>query len=130
MPIRIWIEPEKELIRAEAVGDLSAAEMIAAVNAAVEDPAFRPGFSILSDHRHIGKALTPEQASELVGHLSRLTRYFAGVRWAVVSTKTASVGMMRLLSVHLEQVPLTLEVFSSMNEAERWLAETDPKEAP
>ena len=56
-------------------------------------------------------------------HLEKLSKYLACSKWAVVTKKEASFGMMRMLSVFLEKIPIYLEIFKSIDEAEKWLDE-------
>ncbi len=104
-------------------GDFTFDEILDTVTKAVNDPDFVPGCDILSDHTQVGEVLTMSQARRLTVHLRGLSEHFAGARWAVVTTKPASYGMMRMLSVLVEEVPMQLEVFHSFEDAERWLGE-------
>lgn len=122
MPIKQWVEPDRRRIRAVVDGDCSIFEMLGAIDFAIRDPDFVPGFDVLSDHTKIGEPLTTPQAQAIVTHLEGLAEQMAGSRWAVVTRKPASYGMMRMLSVLIKSVPMRLEVFSSFDEAEQWLA--------
>lgn len=121
MPIRVWIEPERRLVRVKITGDSTMEDIIGAINEAVNDPRSEPGFSILSDHTEVGEPLTTPQAHEMVAHFENLKERMSGCRWAVVSQKAASIGMMRMLSVLLNSIPMTLEIFKTIEEAEEWL---------
>jgi hypothetical protein len=121
MPIQQWIERDKKRIRAVVVGALDIEEIYDAINRAIDDPDFEQGYDILSDHTGIDTALTRQQVLLTASHLETLTDHLAGTKWAVVTEKDASYGMMRMLSVFLEAVPIQLEVFRSLDEAEAWL---------
>ena len=127
MPIEHWIEKDRHRVRAVVTGEFTNDEIFQAIRASVEDPEFRAGFDILSDHTQIGTPITTQQAEALSSYLRGFSKYFAGSRWAVVTTKPASYGMMRMLSVFVEKVPMSLQVFKTVSEAETWLA--TPKEA-
>ena len=119
VPISYTLDREARLIRAVVQGDFTVHDMIACVSGAARD-AGAPGFNVVSDHREIGEPATREQVEELVQHLAGLRDYFAGARWAVVVSKQASFGMMRMLGVMAERVPMDVRVFFDAVRAELW----------
>ena len=102
-------------------GEFTHDEIVETINRCVRDPEFRPGFKVLSDHTAVKVPVTPSQAKQMVEHLVNLADAFAGTRWAAVTSLPASYGMMRMVSVHAERVPLEVQIFSSLEEAEAWL---------
>ncbi len=129
MPIHYSIDPERRLVLATVRGDFTLDEIVASIDNAVQDSAFEPGFNVLSDHREVGNPITPTQLMQTVEHIGRDQSPLAGARWAVVTTKPASWGMMRAFAVWAESIPLTIQVFRSMEEAEAWLeSDTVPEE--
>ncbi|MEW6674202.1 MAG: hypothetical protein AB1427_21110 [Thermodesulfobacteriota bacterium] len=122
MPIKIWIEKDQKRVRVVVTGTFSTDDIFQAIDRIRDDPDFESGFAILSDHTGIDTAITPTQAQSTAAHIEQLSRHFAGAKWAVVTQKDASYGMMRMLSVYLETVPVYLQVFRSFEEAEDWLA--------
>ena len=123
MPIEYWIEKDRRRVRAVVTGDFTTDEMLRAVQGSTQDSEFEPGFDVLSDHTQVGEPLTTQQAKQLSSYLQDLQSVMAHARWAVVTSKPASVGMMRMLGVLLEQVPMELRVFTAMDEAEAWLSQ-------
>ena len=121
MPIRHWLDKERRRVHAVVTGRFTLAEIVAAIDAATSDPEFERGFDVLSDHTAVEEPLTPSQAEQMVAHLRTLSRQLVGARWAIVTRKPASYGMMRMLSVLAEQVPMRVEVLNSLEEAEQWL---------
>ena len=121
MPIEIWIDTAKHRVHSVLEGRVTFDEMIQAIDSCVEDPSFRNGIDILSDHTGLEKPIETDEAQRLAAHLRRLRDRFTGSRWAVVTKMQASFGMMRMLSVFLERIPMHLQVFYSIIEAERWL---------
>ena len=121
MPIKSWIEKDKKRVMAIVSGSFSIEDILININNTIEDPDFEKGFNILSDHTKIESVITTEQARMTASHLERLSKYFANSKWAVVTKKEVSIGMMRMLSVFLENIPIHLEVFKSLDEAEKWL---------
>ena len=125
MPISHELDHARRLVRAAVRGDFTADNMLRTVSDAARE-AGEPGWNVLSDHREIGEPATREQLEQLVGHLAVLRRYFQGSRWAVVVARPASYGMMRMLQVLAERVPMTVRVFVDAARAERWaLGATD-----
>lgn len=120
MPIRIWIDQECGIVRGVVEGAFETAEMMEALNGILEDDAFTPGTPVLSDHRTVSTVLTREQAMAVAARLAAMAPQLAGMRWAVVTTHPASYGMMRMLSVLLEDAGVEMRIFEEMDEAEGW----------
>lgn len=119
MPITYVLDPAIKLIRAEVEGEFSAADMLRCVmDAGVE--ADGPGWNIISDHRRIAHPATRNQLEQLTSRLESMRLYFSNARWAVVTTNIASFGMMRMLQVMAERIPIQLQIFDRYDEAERW----------
>ncbi len=122
MPITFRVDPTRRLVQTTVIGDFETADIVRVITGAASHPDFEPGFDILSDHREIGEPITPAQLRDLTGLLRELSDRFAGGRWAVVTTKPASYGMMRALSMLTSDGSLQVEVFKTMEEAEAHLA--------
>ena len=120
MPITYQLDHDARLIRATVRGDFTANEMLACVSGAATE-AGEPGWNILSDHREIGEPATRGQVEILVEQLASLRRFFAEARWAVIVSKPASFGMMRMLSAMAERVPMEVRVFKDAEHAEWWV---------
>jgi hypothetical protein len=124
MPVDFKIDTERRLIVATVFDEISDTDIIEALHSSVSDPGFEPGFNVLSDHTRITRPITTEQVKLMVGHMESLSDHLAGARWAIVTNSPASYGMMRMLSVFAERVPIELQVFRDADEANRWLAST------
>jgi hypothetical protein len=122
MPIVTRIEKDRKRVIAIVTGDLSIDEMINAINSSTKDPDFEPGFDVLSDHTGINEPISTTQAEALARHLDSMKEFYSGSRWAVVTKRAASYGMMRMLSVFLTKVPMELQAFYSFEEAVTWLS--------
>jgi len=122
VPITFTVDPARRLVQATVVGDFDTADIVRVITGAADHPDFMPGFGILSDHWEIGEPMTPAQLRDLTGLLRQLADRFAGGRWAVVTTKPASYGMMRALSMLTSDGPMRVEVFKTMEEAEEYLS--------
>jgi len=124
MPVDFKIDTERRLVVATVFDEISDTDIIETLNSSVSDPDFEPGFNVLSDHTRITRPITTEQVKLMVGHMESLSDHLAGARWAIVTNSPASYGMMRMLSVFAERVPIELQVFRDADEANRWLAST------
>lgn len=125
MPIHVKIDRESHLIRTVIEGDVGAEEVFRSIERLIEDPAYSPDLPMLSDHRAVGRPLSTEDAHQIAAKLRSIAKKgggFEGSCWAAVTKKPASYGMIRMLSALLEDLPMEVEVFDSMEEAEVWLA--------
>jgi hypothetical protein len=125
MPIINVIDELAGRVISEVSGDFTIEEIVKAISGSVQDPRFRPGFHILSDHTSVGAPLTTIQAKQMMAHLETLSKHLRGSRWAVVTTKAASYGMFRMTSVLAERIPMEIQVFHSHEDAEAWLTSND-----
>lgn len=121
MPIRSWIEKDKRRVRSVVVGDFTMTDILATIRGALDDPEFEPGFDVLADHTDIGEPITTAQLDDMIRYLAE-SRKLTGSRWAVVTRKPASYGMMRMFSALAERIAIEVDVFETFDEAESWLA--------
>lgn len=122
MPIRIWIDKERRLVRSEVSGSFSKEEILNGVNEAVSHTDFESGFNVLLDHTRVTEFITTPQAHGMARHLESLAEHWANTRWAVVTREPASYGLMRMMSVLVERIPMEVRIFETIDEAEEWLA--------
>ena len=122
MPIHFKVNKEKHQIEANLSGVVTIAEMLETINKSIQHPDFEPGFNILSDHCDVEKVITLEQVESTINLLMAYSDRLKKSKWAIVTSKPASYGMMRLLSVHAEKIPLLVRVFKDHKTAGRWLA--------
>lgn len=124
MPATHSIDAAAGLVRLKLSGVLSAADMVETVKAVLAE--LEPGrsYDVLSDHRALEEPASRDQILGLVAFLTRHGTPFHGRRWAVIAAGPASYGMMRLLSVHAEAIPIEVMPFREPREAEAWLART------
>jgi hypothetical protein len=122
MPILVQVDTRRRLVVAKVLGDFTIEEIVKGIDDSVNDPNFEPGFDVLSDHSEIGTPISVTQAKQMIAHLESVSHLMAGARWAVVAPKPASYGMMRMLAVLAERVPMKVEVFQTLDEAQAWLS--------
>ena len=122
MPITATLDTIGHILRIEIVGTVTTEEITLAVDRSLETLEEDASCSILSDHRRITTPATVEQVEAFVEHLRRHAPAAHGRRWAIVTASPASFGMMRMLSVLVERIPMTVQVLQDMAAAEQWLA--------
>lgn len=122
MPITHEIDYTRARVHVEVVGAFELKDIRATMAACMADPRLPEAFTVLSDHRRIGRPMTPQQLDGLLAQLDQAPERFRGVRWAIVSGQSGSYAMMRLLSASAElRVGMRVRVFLDLEEAERWL---------
>jgi hypothetical protein len=119
MPITHLVNHDARLILTEIRGDFTTPELLNVVREVARE-ARDGGYNVVSDHRGIGEPATREQVEEFATQVTSLRSVFAGARWAFVASKPASYGMMRMFSVLISEVPLTVEIFHDRENAEHW----------
>jgi hypothetical protein len=128
MPATHVVDRDAGIVHLTLRGVLTLAEMVATVQAVMDD--LEPGrrYDVLSDHRALEEPATRDQLLQLTEFLGSRGTPFHGRRWAVIVGSPASFGVIRMLSVHLESAPIHAMPFYDAAEARAWLAE--PRTAP
>ncbi len=122
MSISASVDRQAHLVRLEVAGTLTSSEMTTAIDGVIKEMGTDSGFDVLSDHRGLETPATPAQLESLVWHLRLHGHPMHGRRWAIVTRTAASYGMMRMLSVLAERIPMQVSVFQDPADAEHWLA--------
>ena len=122
MPITATLDGFAYVIRFVLSGTLTLPEMTAAVDAVVKEVGSDGGYDVLSDHRALDTPATVAQLEGLVEYLRRRAKVIHGRKFAVVTASAASFGMMRMLSVLAQRIPMEVAVFQDIAEAEEWLS--------
>lgn len=125
MPMEFTVNAERRRVEVVVTGRIAFDEIRRALDAAVAQPGFQPGFDILSDHTGLEEPISVADLEATLLHIESLAPCFANSRWAIATRNPASYGMMRMFSALAERIPLTVEVFRSREDAERWLEGTD-----
>lgn len=116
------MDASRRLVLLDISGTLTLDEILDAIRRSVADPAYQPGFGVLSDHTAVEEPLTPSQAREMAARLEEVAGSVGGSRWAVVTAMPASYGMIRMVSALVEPAGIDVRVFTSHEEAGAWLA--------
>jgi hypothetical protein len=120
MPADYEIDVEHRLVRARCWGDVTFEEVVTGRQRLLNDPAFKPDFSLLFDCLDVPRSvLTTDQVRESAIFLP-LGR---GSRLAIVVAHTASIGLARMFQTlrELGRGQEEVQIFTNRNEAETWL---------
>ena len=90
-----------------------------AVDAALADPAWRPGMGILHDWRKHRTSLPSAEVAKRSAYLAHNAARFGQTRWALLVDSSASFGMGRMAET-LTGAGTRLRVFRDPVEAEAW----------
>jgi hypothetical protein len=103
-------------------GDFDVAKIISVLSHASDSRNFKQDFKVLLDQRNIRKPAIREQIVTIASHMDKGAHVFGGSKWAVVVSEDASYGMMRMLSILVEDVPIKVDVFRDYDAAMQWLS--------
>ena len=121
MPIEVTVDKENDLVHRVVTGTNTTDEVLESLQAVLSHPDYRPGMRSLTDLRemkHLADANDIKRLARfLVGQANRLKP----AKVAVVVSSQASYGMMRMLQVYCSELPIAIEIFDDLDEAERWL---------
>ena len=122
VPIDVQLHPADRLLEIRLSGELSTEEMLRFVDELASHSDFPGGGRMLSDHRLLEQVGTLDQVEALLDRLRSYGPVFRDTRWAIVTTRAESYGMMRVLSA-LAQLRngMEVQVFSDMESAHQWL---------
>ena len=120
MPADYEIDVEHRIVRVRCWGDVTFAELIEGRVRLVNDPAFKPDFSVMFDCLEVPRSvLTTAQVQEFASHIP-LGR---GSRVAIVIAHTASLGLARMFQIlrEVNRGQEQVHIFTNREEAETWL---------
>ena len=123
------VDQKARLVRFTVSGTVGTPEMLAALDDALRQLESGARYNVLSDHRDLTTAVTPEQIRVLMDALSVRGQGLRGGRCGVVVSTDASYGMMRLMAVHAEAIGIQVGVFRKLEEAMAFIS-TDPAPRP
>lgn len=118
MPYDYTIDREHGLVHIRRWGDVTEAEILDSYAAVGADPAFLPGFAVLTDLRDMADVdLSGEKLRELGG----LIPFGRSGKRAFVVARDFHYGLLRVFGAHAEIAGQDVAVFRGMVEADRWL---------
>ena len=122
MAITFSIDAERGRLHLSVGGDFTTEEMLSAMRAVIESPLLPDAFTAISDHTRVERPVTSSQLVELVTLMEAHAERFARARWAIVSTRPASYGMMRVLAARAQLVlGMRVRIFFDVQRATQWL---------
>ena len=125
MSVSYRITPEEGRVYMTMTGVTSFEEWERAMLAALADPSYRPGFGFLIDRR-----AAPSPTSDFIRRVVSFNKVhqgeLGGGRRAVVVGSTADYGMGRMAEILSESSSSPINVFTDIDEAQRWLRAARP----
>jgi hypothetical protein len=123
MPIRYQIDVEHGMLYIAASGDATQPERLAAMQAWLSDPDFRPGLQTLADFSESTNVPTLPELEEIVGYIRKHADIIGQKKIAIVASRAVSFGVARQFGALAPGALLTVRVFKDRDEALAWLAE-------
>jgi len=108
------------MVRLVYQGGPSFEEWERTMRAVLADPAYQRGFPFLVDRR-FDEPTSRDTLRRVIHFLSLNEAELAESRWAIVVSSLASYGMARMKQGLGGDLPMPIQVFMDMGEAERWL---------
>jgi hypothetical protein len=122
MPVDVHVDKKNGCVHGRVTGIVTAEEMIASFAAVLDHPEFDVTLPILIDMTGVTQSLSAHDVRRLADYLlARGPAALQGAREAVVVSRPASYGMVRMFQSHLEASGLQLRVFYDVDEARNWL---------
>lgn len=131
MPITTLIDPETGLRRHRVEGRFTLEDIHGTLEELYSRPDFRPDADVLWDVRDATLDFTTDEVRQLADFVAKHWGPGGKSRAAFVVSSDFQFGMSRMYEMLLRsQTESTLMVFRSIEDAERWLFETDRTDAP
>jgi hypothetical protein len=125
MPITYQIDAERRLIRTVAAGDVTLEEVLGHLRDVEADPGLPADANGLADLRECTSLLTTEQVVSIEPALRRLGGKMRLGACALVASRDALYGMLRMFEMLSESQFAAIRVFRRLDEAEAWLRSRD-----
>jgi hypothetical protein len=72
MPADVVIDRARRRVVARVYGEVTLDDIVGAIDASIQDPAFEPGFDVYSDHLGVEKVITSAQLKAMTRHLGSI----------------------------------------------------------
>lgn len=120
--IAVQIEPASERVFVSSRGDISARDVMGAMELMYRDPRFRSRMTKLWDLQRAHLVISSHDVHDIVSFAARRPESGATGRTAIVVARDADYGMIRIAQVHAEQMLGTeITPFRAVDDAEHWL---------
>ena len=121
MPVEVSIDRTRRVVFITISGTVGMDSWISKLDAVLSMPEYEVGMWGLIDIREADHQTGIEDIAKMARYLVHNYRRIKGSKVAVVTGKTVSYGLMRMLETQLLGLPFKFRVFYEMEEAERWL---------
>ena len=122
MPVTYVIDTEEKLIRTRCIGNVTLNEVIAHFRTLERDPVCPDILDVFLDLSETTSLPLSGQISAVAVEISRIKKKVRFNTCAVVATRDALFGMLRMFSVVAAPYFTAIHVFRVACEAEEWLA--------
>jgi hypothetical protein len=122
MPVTYVIDTKEKLIRTSCVGDVTVHEVIEHFRTLERDPACPGRLDVFLDVSKTTSLPFTGEISAVAVEISRIKKKVRFNICAVVATRDALYGMLRMFSVLAGPYFTAIRVFRVADEAEEWLA--------
>jgi hypothetical protein len=122
MPVTYTINAEQKLIHTKCVGNVTFQEVITHFRTLEHDPACPDSLDVFLDLSETTSLPFAGQISAVAVEISRIKKKIRFNICAVVATRDALFGMLRMFSVVAGPYFTSIRVFRVASEAEGWLA--------
>ena len=121
MPISYQIDAEKNLIRTKAVGQLTLQEVVNHFRTLAEDAQRPEGPDVFLDLSEVTSVPGIQQLSIVVGEMKKIGVKLRFGACAILVSRDALFGMMRMFEAHAEEFFRETRTFRDATEALAWL---------
>jgi hypothetical protein len=125
--IEYSIDTEARTVRMVYLRESDADELMATMRVILRSPTYQQGFGFLIDKRAVG-APTHDFVDRILAFLILLREQVRGSRFAVLTRVPDAYGKARMAQTHSPSAPVRVAAFQRLQDAERWLCRTAPRE--
>ena len=122
MPVTYVIDAQQKLIRTKCIGNVTLPEVIGHFRELERDPDCPHQLDVFLDLSETGSLPLTRDISGVAAEIGRIRKKVRFNACAVVATRTALFGMLRMLEVMAGPHFRAFRVFRVASEAEEWLA--------
>ena len=96
-------------------------EWTAFIDEILADPAYKPGFALISDRRDQHQVPHPGYARAMAEKLRERSGKLAGCRWAMVVNSSVAYGLGRMIELTIETDGIDMRLFTDYEAAMAWI---------
>jgi hypothetical protein len=123
MAMTYKIDSERGMLFVCADGETTQPERLAAMDAWVTDPEFRPGLQTLADFSKSSNVPTLAELDEIVGYIRRHASAIGQAKIAIITARPVTFGVARQFGALVPRGLLTVQVFKDRDAALAWLVQ-------